>query len=399
MRGSRFVYAVLLAVALLSLTSPALADDGDPPGLVVGQDFTLHEGEVIEGDLVVVGGDVVLLEGSQVEGDVVIWGGAVTVAGEVDGDVTAFGGDVELEETAEVDGDLSTFGGTVEQEEGAYIGGRHVMGPGGDFEGWPVPFPRPVSPHAPFGGGPLELVGGLFFRSLRALLLILVMATLGGLAMILWPAPTLRVGETAALSLLPALGVGLLTMIVAAVVSVGLVITICLAPFAVLLVLVVGIVTAYGWIGLGVYLGERLFHAQREPFWRAALGVGLLTLLGTLFDLIPCIGWILPFLVGCVGLGAVILTRFGTQPYAGTSRPGAPPPPPVPPAPPAEIPSPEVEEPQPPASRVRVYPSEVEAPPPPPAPPAEAPPELEDPPPPPMMPPASPEVELPPEEE
>ncbi|MFQ5923361.1 MAG: hypothetical protein ACE5M4_11005, partial [Anaerolineales bacterium] len=31
--------------------------------------------------------------------------------------------------------------------------------------------------------------------------------------------------------------------------------------------------------------------------------------------LIPCIGWLAPLLVGAAGLGAVILTRFGSREY------------------------------------------------------------------------------------
>ena len=30
---------------------------------------------------------------------------------------------------------------------------------------------------------------------------------------------------------------------------------------------------------------------------------------------IPCIGWIFPALVAVIGIGALILTRFGTQSY------------------------------------------------------------------------------------
>jgi hypothetical protein len=224
-------------------------------------------------------------------------------------------------------------------------------------------------------------------------LLALVMGVLGGLAMLLWPASTLRVGRTAVVSLMPSLGVGLLTMIVSIVVGLGLVITICFSLLGGLVMLAVAVVTAYGWIGLGVYLGERLFTSPSEPFWRALLGVGLLTLLGSVMEVVPCIGWILPFLAACVGLGSVILTRFGTQPYPPGFQgeepppPAVPPSPQVPPAPPAVVAAPEAESP-PPASRVRVFPAEAEAPPP----------EVEESPPPPPVPPASPEVGLPPEE-
>lgn len=49
-----------------------------------------------------------------------------------------------------------------------------------------------------------------------------------------------------------------------------------------------------------------------SPFWTAALGAGLLTLLLELLGLIPWVGWVGGFLFTCAALGAVVLTRFGT---------------------------------------------------------------------------------------
>jgi hypothetical protein len=41
----------------------------------------------------------------------------------------------------------------------------------------------------------------------------------------------------------------------------------------------------------------------------------LLTLINELLGLIPCAGWAIGFLLKCVALGAVVLTRFGTVEY------------------------------------------------------------------------------------
>ena len=38
-------------------------------------------------------------------------------------------------------------------------------------------------------------------------------------------------------------------------------------------------------------------------------------MLGGISELIPCVGWLPLVLVGLWGLGAVIMTRFGTQEY------------------------------------------------------------------------------------
>ena len=48
----------------------------------------------------------------------------------------------------------------------------------------------------------------------------------------------------------------------------------------------------------------------------AGLGMFLLALVvDATGQLIPCIGWIFPTLVAIVGIGGLLLTRFGSQPY------------------------------------------------------------------------------------
>lgn len=72
----------------------------------------------------------------------------------------------------------------------------------------------------------------------------------------------------------------------------------------------------FGQLAIGVVIGERLMPALTSrtvsPFWTAALGAGLLTLLLELLGLIPWVGWVGGFLFTCAALGAVVLTRFGT---------------------------------------------------------------------------------------
>lgn len=342
MRRLRGLLAALLAAVFLSAAAPAMASDGEPPGLVVGESFTLHAGEMLDGDLVVVGGAVTLEEGSVVDGSVVVWGGSVEIAGEVEGDVSAFGGSVYLAQTAEVEENVVIFGGDIDRESGAWIGGQEVRGPGGAFDRWPVPMlPVPFAPM--FEEGP-RFIGHVFLGIGRLMLLTLLMAGLGGLVAVLWPRPATRVGETAIQAVLPATGVGLLTMFAALFVVGGLVVTLCLSPLGILVALVVGVATLFGWLALGIIIGERILPAGSSPFWGAALGAGLLTLLSSLFDLVPCIGWLVPFLIACAALGAVVLTRFGTQGYPASFPPPPPPPPePVavePPAAPAEPPPP-----------------------------------------------------------
>ena len=78
----------------------------------------------------------------------------------------------------------------------------------------------------------------------------------------------------------------------------------------------------FGIIGLGLEIGERFtkaIHQTWAPVLSAGFGTFLLMFVVGAFGLIPCIGWIPEFLIGMVGIGAVVMTTFGSRPL---HRPG-----------------------------------------------------------------------------
>lgn len=315
MRRYRFVLAVGLAVMLLVVASPALAFDGVlPDGKVVwGEDFTLRGGESVDGDLIVFGGNVELEEDSRVEGNVIVWGGNIEIAGTVEGDVAVFGGNVDLLDEAVIEGDVAVGGGSIDRDDGAVVEGQLITNP---ENVWDIPsFPGIVTfPTSPVivQQGPGHILFGILGTVLRTVAMVVVMAGLAGLIVLLWPQPTARVGETCVRAPLASFGVGLLTVVIVA----ALLISICLTIVGVVAGIAAGVAAVFGWAALGIIIGERLLaRSSVNPFWTAVLGTGLLTFISALLDVIPCVGWIAGFLVMCVGLGAVILTRFGSSVY------------------------------------------------------------------------------------
>lgn len=312
----RVASVAVLAVMMLAIATPAYAFDGiiADGRVVFGTNFTLYSGEVIDGDLVVFGGNVTLEEGSVVEGAAVIWGGNVEVSGSVEGDLVCFGGLVQLTSTASVDGDVATVGGHVDQHGEAYIGGSNITGVPGDVLSIPMPIIQTFD-WSPRFWWPNWWATNLALGMGRTV----VMVLLAGLVAVLWPHPTVRVGTTGVRSLLPSMGVGLLTVFVSFVILLGLVVTVCLIPVAFIGVFVLLVAFIFGWVALGMYLGERLLVAFKArdvaPFWTAALGTGVLTIMSSLVDVIPCVGWTISFFAACLGLGAVVLTRFGRTDY------------------------------------------------------------------------------------
>ena len=51
-----------------------------------------------------------------------------------------------------------------------------------------------------------------------------------------------------------------------------------------------------------------------EPVLSAGLGTLVLAIVIGTAQHVPCVGWIAPALVGLVGLGAAVVTMFGTRP-------------------------------------------------------------------------------------
>lgn len=286
--------------------------------IVAGGDFTLASDEVLEGSLVVFGGNVTLEENSKVDGDVVVFGGNLNAAGEVMGDFLSFGGNIDFSRTATIYGSLTQFGGNVEQEPGVTIKGEI-------FSGQNFNFIWDESGH-PFNGTFLPTMHNFglnypfMFSILWLLFVSLLMAALAIVVMLLFPTPTERIAHTAISQVIVSWGLGFLTALVLPFLLILLVITIVLIPITMVGFLGMAIAFFFGWIAVGYEIGNR-FNLQMHLHWSPPVSAGLGTFVLTLINfgivkLIPCIGWILPFMVLLpLGLGAVLLTRFGTQVY------------------------------------------------------------------------------------
>lgn len=327
-----FLVFGLIFAPLFGGISTALAAPFSSDEVVTGGDFILKSGETLEGNLIVFGGKAVVEEDAVVTGQLVVLGGDVTLSGTVNRDVVVFGGDLELTETAVVKGDLVRSGGSVRGEEGYEVQGSEIQG----FAAPPLPLPPPARPFAEDPAWwPVRELFGFLWSSLVALITAVAAGLLALLVVLLLPEQTQRV--SAAMLTAPVLsgGVGLLTLIAVPFLAVvlALVTLLCFSPFSLLALLVYGIAALFGWIAVGALLGERLAASARwqnvSPAFTAALGTFLLTLLTGGLGVLPggeFFGGLVSLLAVAVGLGAVTLTRFGTQPYLAAS-PGTPAPP------------------------------------------------------------------------
>ena len=344
----KLLLAAVLALTAGLLWAPAalarnLADDQ----VVVGESYTLGAGQIINGNLIVLGGNATVEAGAEVTGNVVVFGGNVSLAGRVDQDLVVFGGNADLLSTAVVAGQLVTSGGSVSRAEGSEVRGGETQGVGPS-----LPWRSWVVTTAPTS--PLDRLLAFLWNGLLTLVVAVVLSVLALLVVLLLPEPTARVSGAVAAAPVLSGGLGLLTLVAVPVLAVLLAVftLLCLTPVSALVLLVYGVALLFGWLALGALLGERLAAALHwrslSPVMAAGLGAFLLSLVVGIINLVPIMGPPLSFVaqlvLASIGLGAVTLTRFGTQPYLRASPPApaapaaplAPPPAPAAPEPPID---------------------------------------------------------------
>jgi len=333
MKRIMWVASLVLVAALALPLSAAAAGEGGvllDGRIVFGGSYTLLSGEKLDGDLLALGGNVTLESGSTVAGSVVLIGGNLNSAGTIEQDLALIGGNANLQAGAVVEGDVSAFGGNVNRDPAARIEGQitsggqtldvpWVIAPEGipSLEG---PFSgRSWSPRVDLGTSPAWKAGSLLVQSLlwAALAVLVVMFGASGVG---------RVARAAA-DALPASGVvGLLGLVAIPGLLVLLAVTICLIPFSIVGFLLFAVALVYGWLAIGLEVGERLtrtFRWSLDPAAAAGVGTFVVCLVANGIGFLPCIGWLAPLFVSAVGLGAVLLTRFGRQGYPGVRPEGA----------------------------------------------------------------------------
>ena len=311
-----FVFLVMIVILLIPGT--AMAKDLHDDRVVAGGIFTLESGEILDGSLIVFGGIANVEQDSVVEGDVVVLGGITTIDSQVNGNVVGVGGVVNLKENAIIDGDLTTIAASLNREPGAQIYGQVITGidvPALSLMPGTVDIPEITQFEPQF----FDPVGFTIWRIFWFIFRTLIWGALAALVAIFIPNPTEQVSK--AIVGEPAIsgGVGLLTIIVGPVVLIILAITCILSPISLLGLFVLVIAWVFGRIAIGLEIGQRIAKTfNREWPIPLAAGVGtfgLALVVDSLGTFIACVGWLIPTLVGMFGLGGVILTRFGSQPY------------------------------------------------------------------------------------
>lgn len=302
----------------------------------VGEDLYIEEGEVVKGDATVTDGDMTV--DGEVHGNVVVVQGNAYINGKVTGDVSVMGGNATLAAGSSVSGNVLVLaGGKVEREEGATVGGEIStvsipLLPVNAATGLPSDPNDPGNIHTSdiesaffdtmgrvatlvlvLGLGLLLLVFVLAFALVAPTRLQVSSATLEAV-----PGPSIAVGLIVAFLIWPAFGFASMILTLT-------IVGIALVP---VLGILVGLVLLFGLANVSLWLGRRVYESVRQETNRplqAPQRVMLETLLGlgvvlaaTLFPTLLLPGWIsgllwgLVYLAACIGVGAGVMSRFGT---------------------------------------------------------------------------------------
>lgn len=274
------VLLLLLTLSMLFVTSSACAAN-EKSVIRIGKDVTIEKGEKVRRVIAILG--------------------QITVNGKVEDGVLAIGGSVVLTKTAVVRGGVASVGGVIVMARDAEIGGNLteinstniyetlMNSINSEWDGWSWVFA---------------------IISLSMLTVILCMALLTAA---LLPKQVIIVSEAISENTLKVILTGVLALIAIAPLALLLtisVIGIALIPLEVILVVLtvlLGFIAVSRLIGSWALrlCGKKDAGIVRQTFW----GLVIIWIIGW----VPYLGWMIKAIAIMIGMGATLITRFGTH--------------------------------------------------------------------------------------
>jgi hypothetical protein len=244
--------------------------------------------------------DVTIEENMKVR-NVFVLRGQITISGTVEQSVVAIGGSIVLTRTAVVNGDVVALGGII------------VMGKGADVHGTLTEINSSNISAAISDLLSDDWEGWSWLFAIFSVVVFFAILILALLIVALIPKPIQVIAETIKTNTFKVSLSGLLGLLLIVPIAVLLtisVIGIVLIPLEMILVVSAALL---GFIAVSQLIGRRVLMlikrtgggVIRQTFW------GLITL--WLIGWIPYVGWIIKVLAVVLGLGGVIMTRFGTK--------------------------------------------------------------------------------------
>ncbi len=278
--------------------------DDQESGISVLNSDRVGPDEIRNGDVVVFGG-IGEVEG-RVNGSVVVFGGSAKVSGLVNGDVVVFGGSANIESTAKVNGDVVVIGGVLNREDGSMVEGDVVVLGGGNLS----PGDELITPDL-----------GMITRGFH-LTAIMTWLVLGFIITLLFTRPVENTVKYAIDRPIQSLLSGFLFHVASLLICVILTVILIGIPLAFLGAIIWLLISVFGTVVGFVLMGRLVWDKFRKGYANILLILMTGILIMGIIRFVPfLIGWTIWQLWGMAGIGATVLSRFGSnKPWFGQKR-------------------------------------------------------------------------------
>jgi hypothetical protein len=276
-----------------------------PSQFLTGDVYVLKNHEKIDGNISGIGTTLIIEDGAMVMGDISLVASNLEVNGRVAGDINLFAGTSTINDTAIVTGSINQIFNQTSTTPQALVNGdinTYVFPTSGDDN---------------ISKGLLNALSWIKPSHWFSLQVgrVMVLVIISVMAAFLFNQPNRRVIRALHKNPVTAWGVGIITQFFVPIIALVLIVTICLSPVGIIAIFVLAISILWGWAALSLIVGERLeiwLKFDWSDVATSAIGAILTGVIISAISLIPCLGFLFNVLLSAVGLGGVILSRFGT---------------------------------------------------------------------------------------
>ena len=265
--------------------------------LVDRGELRIHEGDVLQADIILLDGSLVINEDGHLQGNIYQVLGTSRIDGQVTGNVSQWGGEMALGSETVIEGTLSLGGGdNMRSPRTRITDGVTDVETQLSVLDWVTNTTRD---QVIWAGVQLAVTG--FLAVLIAKFI---------------PRPLSHVRGALKSHIVVSLAMGILVGLVGLVLMVQMVFTIILIPVAFLGGLLFLMAVLMGWVGIGDLIGRWVWGRigwEEGPVLTAGVGTLIFLVFLQFFQVLPGPGGLITLFAAAVGLGAVFLTRFGLQ--------------------------------------------------------------------------------------
>jgi len=302
-----FIFLSVIVVLIISVYFSLYAQEKNKSGVIFRMNYDILIGKNEVTETVISFNGEIDIEG-KVAGSVISFGKPVYVKGAVGEDVVVFGSDIILTEGSMIKKDAVTIGGEVMQSYNSTIDGNITEM--NKISGWQIRrFLRglPYHYHRFFNSIDFLLPSGyIFFR-------IIGMLVIAAIIVAFLPKHITTIAQSIREKPWKSLFIGLLgsVFLIPVIIFLGItIIGIPLIPIFIILLLIAGLI---GGVSIYYLVGNRMLSAfnagDAAVVWSVFAGLIILEI----FKMIPLIGMIIFPILYLLGLGSVVLTRFGSR--------------------------------------------------------------------------------------